>query len=345
MKASYSPTMDQIAKELGVSISTVSRVINCREARISTATKARVIEAAARLGYSPNFLASSLSKGSGTRTIGICVGLDEFYTRVVDGIIEYLGHMGYAAIVMPARTGGPGEQDVFRAFVERRVEGVILRPSSYNVKSEYFKELEERGLPIVLIDVELHELKMPFCGTDDYMGGRLAAEHLLSLGHRKLGHVAGDQNVRTGSLRKKGFLDGVASVPGASAVVCRHEGYITDVAAIREMLSAKDRPTAVFCANDSIAAGVYHAAFSLGLEIPGDLSVLGFANQIFSESMSPSLSSFDQHPGLIGRNAIELLFAFVEGKSVSKEEARLVRPEIVLRASTAAPKASGNTGR
>ncbi len=341
MKASYSPTMDQIAKELGVSVSTVSRVINCRESRISAATKARVIEAAARLGYSPNFMASSLSRGQGSRTIGICVSLyGDFYSDLVDSMIEAMGPFGYTGMVMPARNGGPGEQDVFRAFVTRRVEGVIMRPSSYDVKADYFKELESRGLPIVMVDVELHTLKMPFCGTDDYSGAMNAAKHLLSLGHRVLGHVAGDQVVTTGLLRKKAFLDAV-SAAGAKAVLCKRESYTADDSAIEEMLTANPRPTAVFAANDDLAVHVYKVAAKLGLRIPEDLSVVGFANMSFAEILSPPLSTLNQQPRLIGRNAVESLLALIEKKDgASNALRRLVTPAFVHRASTAKPRQS-----
>lgn len=338
MKASYSPTMEQIAKELGVSISTVSRVVNGRESRISAATKAKVIEAAARLGYSPNFMASSLSRGQGSRTIGVCVSLyGDFYSDLVDSMIEAMGPFGYTGIVMPARTGGPGEQDVFRAFVTRRVEGVIMRPSSYDVKADYFNELRSRGLPIVMIDVELHTLKMPFCGTDDYSGALSAAKHLLSLGHRVLGHVAGDQVVTTGLLRKKAFLDAVGAA-GAKAVLCKRESYKADDAAIEELLLSDPRPTAVFAANDDLAVHVYRAAAKLGLRIPEDLSVVGFANMGFAEILSPPLSTLDQQPRSIGRNAVETLLALIERKdAASIEQRRLVNPTFIHRASTAAP--------
>jgi LacI family transcriptional regulator len=337
MKASYSPTMEQMARELGVSVSTVSRVLNGREARISSATKERVVKLAARLGYSPNFLASSLSRGRGSGTIGICMGLDEFNARVVDGIIATLWPLGYAALTLPAREGGPSEQEVFRAFVERRVEGVIMRPSSYDVKSGYFKELDERGLPIVMVDAELHDLKMPFSGCDDYEGGRLAAEHLLSLGHEVLGHVAGDYNMRTGVLRRAGFLDAVKGHPGACAVLCRHEGYIPDSDAILALLDSSPRPTAVFAANDILANAVYEAAMLRGLRIPEDLSVVGFAGLGFASSMHPPLTTFDQKAAEIGCNAVELLMSLIKtgGGTSSKCEARLVSPSLIQRASTA----------
>lgn len=336
MKTSYSPTLGQIAKELGVSISTVSRVVAGRKSRISENTKAKVLETAARLGYTRNFMASVLSRGAGTRTIGICVSLDEFFSRVIDGMVAALGRLGYAAIVMPARPGGPHEQDVFRAFVERRVEGVMLRPGGASVKPDSFKELDERGIPVVIVDAGLPDLNAPFSGTDDYAGGRMAAQTLLSLGHKVLGHVAGDPDISTAILRKKGFLDAVAET-GAKAVICRHEGYVSDARAIRQTLLENPDITALFCANDNIALCAYHAAGSLGLRIPDDLSVIGFANQNFAETMTPPLCSFDQRPATIGENAVKLLFDLANGKDGSKDASRLVRPELVMRASIAKP--------
>jgi LacI family transcriptional regulator len=216
-----------------------------------------------------------------------------------------------------------------------------LRPSSYEVDAGYFNELDARGLPIVMIDVELKNIKMPFCGTDDYTGGRLAAEHLLELGHRVLGHVAGSPQATTAIRRKQGFLDAVAACPGARAVVCPHESFDADDAAIEAFL-AKERPSAVFAANDELASHVCKVAELFGLRIPSELSIIGFANLSFSKMLTPPLSSFDQRPELIAENAVELLFSLMEERKGGKPsddslgERRLVQPEPVLRASTSA---------
>lgn len=339
MRVPYSPTMGAIAKTARVSVSTVSRILNGRAGRISPETAEKVQRLAVQMGYSPNFLASSLSRGHGSRTIGIGVALTGgFYPAIIDGIVAELCQEGYAGIVQPPWPDhSPNEREVLDSFLERRVEGVIIRPHHYEARAEYFQELNERRLPLVLVDVELHGLKMPFCGTDDHAGARQGTEYLLELGHRVIGHVAGCQLTRTGALRKRAFLETVAAWPNARAQLCRSETFDPAGEDIRELLQRSPRPTAIFAASDIGAIAVYREAARLGLRLPEDLSVLGFADLEFAAAMLPALSTLDQQPQLIGRSAARLVLELIGAKTPPDPPVRLTIPRLVIRSSTIPP--------
>ncbi len=333
-KGKYIPSMAEIARETGVSLATVSRVMK-GSSKISDATKEKVLEASRRLGYSSNLLVKGIH-GEGTRTVGISlVNLDEFHSRLLDGMLEALWKRDYAPLLLKPSLRSD-EREIMRAFLERRVEGVIMRVYEHKAGQDYFSEMISRGLPLVQIDSKLQGFQSPFSGTDDYWGGWRAAELFSSLGHEVLGHVPGGSFSSTARLRLKGFSDYVAAHPGLSLALCGNESYLPDPKAIGEMLKSKPRPTAVFAANDILARGVYECAAALGLRIPKDLSVLGFGNASFSSLLQPSLSSFEQFPEKVGGNAVEALLEVIGGGLAGElAPETLVKPELLERASVA----------
>ncbi|MFZ2657848.1 MAG: LacI family DNA-binding transcriptional regulator [Victivallales bacterium] len=338
VKGRYIPSMSEIARETGVAISTVSRVLK-NDPRISEQTKDKVLESAGRLGYRPNLLIEGI-RGEGTHTVGVSIELsDNFHARLINGIINSLWEKGYASILLFPRKGGIGEQDVFKAFLERRVDGVIMRPVNYSATMDYFKNLAERGLPIVMADVDLKSLPIPFSGVDDYAGGRMAAEYLIRLGHKVIAHAPGNASITTGALRKSGFSETLSKHGGIKEILCRLESFIPDPQALKEMLLSKSRPTAVFAGNDNVACEVYKVAMKLGLRIPQDLSVLGFGDLELGRNSIPPLSTFNQDPDLTGRNAVELLFEQLNGKikKYNNKKTILVKPELIIRGSTTSP--------
>ncbi len=336
-KGKYIPSMGRIAQELGVSITTVSRALK-GEGRLSDGTKAKVLEAAGRLGYSRNLLVGGI-RGSGTKTIGISLNVtEEYWSKLLDSLVAGLWRRGYAPLVLSPKQAEPGyaESDVLKAFLERRVEGVILRPLVHNATPEYFKELSARGLPIVFVDCELPGVEMPFSGTNDYKGGWLAAERLIALGHKRIALQPGAQLASTGRLRKQGFLDCAAKHPELSVAISKVESFTPDRNALMELLSSTPRPTALALASDDLAAGAYEAAAALGLRIPEDLSVIGFGNLRDARLLKPALSSFEQKPQEIGENAVSMMLSLIGREPLPKSKI-LSEPELLERESLAKP--------
>jgi DNA-binding LacI/PurR family transcriptional regulator len=193
------------------------------------------------------------------------------------------------------------------------------------------------------VDRELPGVRCDFAGTDDTTGGRLAAEHLLKLGHRRLGHLAGPRSVSTARGRRSGFEDAVATW-GRRASCRTVEGF--HFSGLRQealnLLHARPRPTAVFCVNDDAAADLYGAAAELGLNIPRDLSVVGFADLPVASWLRPALTTLRQDPYRLGREAVRIVLERRDGppRKAGPIVVRL-KPDLVVRKSTAAPLSEG----
>ena len=250
-KGAYVPSMSAIARETGVAISTVSRVLQ-NDPRISKQTRENVLESAERLGYASNLLVKGL-RGEGTRTVGVSMSLaDEYHARLLNGISNEMWKKGYAPLYLHARNhSGFEEHKVFKGFMERRIDGVIARPVDYDEVKEFYEELIARGLPLVLIDCDIPGVDIPFSGTDNYLGGSLAAQLLFSLGHKVIGHAQGFQYGFPGGFRRRGFEDFFKNCPNVKLLFCNETE-----AEISKMLLAKPSPTAIFAWNDHAAATI-----------------------------------------------------------------------------------------
>lgn len=329
-----------LAEELGVSAMTVSRALNGNPS-VSKATRDRVLEAAARSGYRPNRLAKGVLTGR-SGTIGVMVSpVKPFEAHVVLGIHDALVEQGYLPLLHfhslgPNAERDTAELDYIHRLLDYRVEGLIFWPSDETVPDVYLNEVWERNVPLVAIDRHLPETRADFSGTDDVAAGRLAAEHLIALGHRRLAHIGGKPNVSTYRDRRAGFESALRDHGLAQEVVeCRYDdGFDATV----ELLKGETRPTAIFAASDVIALGVYRAAASLGLTIGSDLSVVGCADLPFARDLTPPLTTIRQDPYEIGRQAVRLLLERLAGKSPSRPQSSRLPPRLFVRKSTEEPR-------
>ena len=331
-----------VAEEAEVSIATVSRVLNKTGRKAySTATAARVNQAAKRLGYRPNLLMRGVA-GRSSRTIGVLVpALGDFYSRVVQGIHDGLAEADYAMILAwnkedIAPPDSDVEQRLVHRLIDRRVDGMILRPTHDSVSDLYFREVWERNVPLVAVDRAIPGVHCDFAGSDDRTIGRLAAEHLLCLGHRRLGHLAGPTSVSTSRDRRAGFEEAVAAHgAGASCRTVEAPDFLGARGEALRFLRTDPRPTAVFAANDSLADALHKAAAELGVGIPGEVSVIGCGDLMLGRYLRPPLTTFDQKPYRIGQEAVRLLLERLENGGVgTKPQEVRVLPELVKREST-----------
>lgn len=331
-KQRYASSMQDIARESETSIATVSRVLK-DDPRISGKTRERVLQAARKLGYVANRLVTGL-RGEGTRMIGVSCGMDEYLASVYQQIVHCLWDERYVPLNLAPRpsAGGGDEQAVLQAFIERRVDGIIARPVMYAKVACVYEELRERGIPLVLIDCDIPDARIPFCGTDDFSGGRMAADYLIARGHRVLGHLPGYRLSHAGALREQGFLAG-AQAGGARVVVAEDEcGFSCQPEAAKKLLTGRRRPTAIFAANDTGACGAYRAAAELGLRIPEDLAVIGFGNLTVGAQLQPALTTFCQHPELIARQAVDMVLQQISDGDFRPSHS-LVSPQLLQRES------------
>jgi LacI family transcriptional regulator len=325
--------LKQIAEELGISMMTVSRALNGRD-DVAEATRRRVVEAAKRLKYRPNRLVHAIKSGR-SRTVGVMISVClSFNSKIIHGIHDLLAEHNCLPMLHFHGAGPQADRDdaelqYLHRLLDHRVDGIIFWPSDETVSQIYLQEVWERGVPLVAVDRRLPLTKADFSGTDDVAGGRLVAEHLLALGHRRLGHITGEQRVSTYADRRQGFEQALAGRAGVELTVAECADLESGEAAQR-MLSRPDRPTAIFVPNDRMAPPIYAVAESLGLEIGRDLSVIGFGALEETKWLRPRLASVDQKPYEIGRAAAGLLLDRIEGRAAAAQprSARVV-PEIV----------------
>ncbi|QFQ97010.1 LacI family DNA-binding transcriptional regulator [Streptomyces phaeolivaceus] len=340
-----------VAAAAGVSTATVSHILNDVEGkRASAETRQRVLQVAAELGYAPNGLARGL-RTQRSQTIGFIS--DEIATSPnAGGII--LGAQEAAAaqgmVLLLVNTGGDAdlERRSIEMLLQRQVDGVLYAAMYHRVV-----RLPEslRSTPTVLLDARPEDLAVPFVVPDEVQGGYTAVRELTGHGHRRIGMVVGTADIPALHGRIEGYrkaLDeaGVAYDPSlVAAETAAPVGTAAgDVAAgyraARRLLTAERRPTALFCFNDRMAAGVYRAAAELGLFVPGDLSVVGFDNQeLVCEALYPALSTVQLPHYEMGARAVAQLLALTRtpGRPPGPDAQELLSCPLVARASVASP--------
>jgi LacI family transcriptional regulator len=309
------PGIRDVAAEAGVSVTTVSHVLNdVAGTRVTEATRQRVQDAARRLGYAPNQLARGL-RMQRSQTVGLIsdrIATLPFAGNLIAGAQDAAREQGSVLIVV--NTGGDPELEEreARVLMQRQVDGVLYA-------TWYHREVVVPGIlrsvPTVLVDASSTQSEISSVVPDEVAGGRVAAEELLRAGHRRVTFINDHHDVPAARGRLAGFLAALegAGVPRDGATVVRLQtttpvGFTTAMA----LLSSPDRPTGVFCYNDRVAMGVYQAATELGLRIPADLSVVGFDNQeIIADALRPGLTTVQLPHYEMGAWAVDQLYRIV----------------------------------
>jgi LacI family transcriptional regulator len=329
----HRPRLRDVAAAAGVDVSIASRILSGDGGlTVRPETRRRVLEAASRLSYRPNTAARAL-KTRKTMAIGMIVPelTNVAYATVALGADERASRAGYALLVATGSVRGRLDA------IEGRIDGLLVGVAT----SETIRIGELGGrLPTVLVN-RRELLGIPSVTVDDAAGATLATEHLLSLGHRHVAHVAGPQNSDTGRRRLAGYLAAMRDAgfePGADwTIEASYDEAGGELAATR-LLRASPRPTALFVANVRAAIGALAAARRLGLSVPRDVSLVGFHDAPFTMYLDPELTTVKMPLREMGSAAIESLLALVEGRTV--EDVQVASPpELLVRASTAPPPA------
>jgi LacI family transcriptional regulator len=333
-------SIKEVARRAGVSLGTVSNVLNRPEA-VTPATRQRVLEAIAELGYVRNDSARQLRAGH-SRTVAIVV-LDvsnPFFTDVVRGAETVVEAAGGMLIVCNSGEDPAREHRHLDMLEEQRVRGLLITPVSDGPQPR-LERFIERGIPVVLVDRGAASASRCSVAVDDVLGGWQAADHLLATGHRHLAFVGGPLSIRQVADRHRGVTDALNG-SSASLTVLRTPHLSTGAgraaAANLAALPAADRPTAVVCANDLLALGVLQGAIGHGLRVPEDLAIVGYDDIEFAAAAAVPLSSVRQPRELLGRTAAELLAEEVAaaqlGETAHEHRHAVFQPELVARRSS-----------
>lgn len=331
------PTLRDVAREAGVHVSTVSRVLNDQAAagRITRDTEDRIREVASRLGYRRNVIARALRTGR-TLVVGMVVPdiANLYQAGITRGAGDVLYADGYSLILASTDDDQDHVESQVSAMLGVQADGLL-----YGVAREDDPVLAgviAEGIPVVLFNRAAGGLRVSCVVPDDYGGTLMAVEHLLSLGHRNIVHVAGPEDVSSTKYRLKAFDETLrhAGLTGAHEFAHRHieeEGFRLT----RRLLERFPETSAVVAANDRLALGAIDAVREAGRDCPRDVSVVGFNDMPYSERFSPPLTTVRISQYDLGSRAADLLLRTI-GDPSRPAETQLVAPELMIRASTAA---------
>lgn len=329
------PTIYDVARLAGVSTATVSRSLN-GTGQIADSTRAAIEDAITRLGYRPNRLARSLVTKS-TQTIALLLPdiTNPFYAGLMTGIQQRTFDLGYTMLLC-ATGDDPDREELYLNLLRSKqvdgalVDGLVLSP-------DRIARFVADGFPIVCLDRDLDSSAVPLVQVDNWLGARLATEHLLSLGHVRIAHVTGALELGISHERIAGYREALAAAGVEASDSLIATGTFTEAGgyeATRELLARDVVPTAIFAANDLSAIGALNAIVESGRRVPHDVSVIGFDDLRLAAFTIPALTTIRQPAQEIGARATDLLLELTSGGDVEQLH-YLLPPELIVRESTA----------
>jgi len=330
-----SSRLAEVAKKVGVSEATVSRVLNGKPG-VSESTRQAVLTALDVLGYER----PSKLRGERARLVGLF--LPELTNPIFPAFGELVGgglvQQGYTPVLCTQTAGGISEADYIELLLEQRVSGVVFVGGQYtqaDAPHEHYERLADLGIPTVLVNARVEDLEFPTVSTDDQVAIELGWNHLRQLGHERIGLVLGPLD-HVPSQRKLEAAKRLAASEGGeldeTLVVHSHYSLEAGQAAAARLVQAG--ATGILCASDPLALGAVRAVRRAGKTVPGDVSIVGFDDSALMNAIDPPLTTVRQPIEPMGRLVIELLVAQLQGARPATEE-YLFEPELVVRGSTA----------
>jgi DNA-binding LacI/PurR family transcriptional regulator len=325
--------MEDVAREAGVSRALVSLVMR-EQPNVSDERRRRVQEAAARLGYRPNAMARSLASRR-TKTVGVILDdlRNPFFAEIAGGVEELASELGYKLLLGAGGRQAKRERAAIAALLEYRVDGLILVSPRMRVADIAAAAAEA---PLVLVGRQIRGIDADFVVIDEAHGSELILDHLVGLGHERIAHVDGGTGAG-GPQRRSAYVRGMKQ-----RRLGRHvrviPGDFTEEAGVNaaeQLLREGGLPTAIFAANDMVAAGLLGGFDRAAVDVPGELSIVGYDNISIAHLAHVSLTTVHQPRTEMGRLALELLLDRIENRRPNV--LRLIEPTLVVRSTTAAP--------
>jgi LacI family transcriptional regulator len=334
-------TIHDVAQRAGVSVSTVSAVLNDKPS-VKDSTREQVLAAIRQLNYRPRPAIRRPAAPTGVRTIGFLVRepANPYYAEVIEGAESVLGELGYRILVGASLGVGARERELVEIMRQKDFDGLLLTPVlDRHTDLAHLFELRRRNLRFVLLE-EVHGIQASLVVVDNVGGAKIGVRHLIDLGHTRIVHFAGPRY----SLNSDERIAGVRAAYSESALVFSDalvvragdsltDGYAAALAYFRDRPPA-ERPTGVMCYNDLVALGVCRALAELGIAVPGEVSVVGYDDLPLAEFVTPSLTSVRVPKREVGRTAAEILHREIEHGPGATPQKIYLQPELVARAST-----------
>ena len=329
-------TIKDIARQLNISISTVSRAMR-NAPDVSADTKRTVMALSEELNYQPNMLALSFKRKQ-THNIGVIVpNLDFVLSTMVKGIDEVALEAGYTVMVCQSNESFGREIVNTRRLLDSLVDGFIISVSSETKVFDHFKKIQDKKMPMVVFDRVTPFLKAPGVRIDNEDGGFQATEHLLTQGYKRIAILAGPKNLDISNQRLNGYIKALKKYkikPDDNLIIhCdfdQHYAYL----ATKELLAMKKRPDAIFTISDRMAIGAMLAIKEKGLNMPYDIGLVGFNNEPVTSLVTPGISSVDQPSFELGKIAAKLFIETVHQDKDMSDVDEVLKPKLIIRESS-----------
>lgn len=330
--------LKDIAKDLNLSVVTVSKVLR-HQSDISQETKERVLRRMRELNYQPNLAARTLTTGR-TYSVGLVVPslLHPFFAEVAKGIVDTIRRKGYGLLIASSDEDPELERQEIDQLLARQVDALIVASSQNS--ADFFRRMEDRRKPWILIDRKFPGFRTNFIGVSDEEIGTVATEHLIECGRRRIAHIRGPE-ISTALGRLRGYQKvleqhGLRAAPEMTvqARTADNNAEESGYEAMRQLLQADPRPDGVFCYNDPVAVGAVQAILEAGLRVPEEVAVVGCGNARWAKLLRVPLSSVDQSAAKIGERAAKLALGLIGSRKPSRRRTILLPPTLVVREST-----------
>ncbi len=334
---SHQVTIKDIARELGVSPSTVSRALKDHP-DISETTKKLVKELVEKLKYTPNAIALSL-RSQKTNVISVIVPqlVHHFFSSVISGIEDVAQNAGYNVMIFQSSEIYEREVAITQALQSNRAEGVLVSVSKTSRNFGHFKELMDNDFPIVFFDRVVDALETDKVIVDDFSGALNAVEYLIKTGCKRIAHFAAPQHLLIGYQRQRGYISALEKngIKLDDNLIMKCDTIEEAIELTPKFMKQKNPPDAIFAVNDMTAAGAVNTLKKLGYKIPDDVSVIGFTDGLISTVTDPPLTTISQHGFEIGRKSAELLLKRIDNPDESfKPVTEVIKTELILRGTT-----------
>lgn len=330
------PTIKDIARNLGISVSTVSRAMR-NAGDVNPETRKAVMALAEELQYQPNRLALSLRKQQ-THTIGVIVpNQDYVLATMVKGIDEVALEAGYTVMVCQSNESFGREMVNTRRLMESLVDGFIISVSSETKIFDHFKKIQEKKIPMVVFDRVTPQLQAPGVRIDNEDAGCIATEHLIEQGYKRIAILAGPKNLSISNMRLQGYLKALKKYkikPDPALII--HCDFNQDYAyfATEELLAMKKRPDAIFTISDRMAIGAFLAIKKKGLKMPHDIGLVGFNNEPVTSLVTPAISSVEQPLFELGKEAAKLFLETMHNEEDMSTVEKVLKTKLFIRESS-----------
>ena len=334
---SKAPTLKDIAQQLGISISTVSRALRGMP-EVNAETREAVMKLSKEVDYEPNMMATSLLKRQ-SNLIGVVVpNMDYFFSTAVKGMDEAALDAGYTVVVCQSNESYGREVANVQRLLQSHVDGFIVSLSSETQNTDHFKRIVKKNIPLVFFDRDCSDIDTPKILLDNYEGAYQAVQHLLDRGYRRIAYLGGRKNLSISNTREQGYRDAITQF-GLSLddTLNIHGDFDRNYAyqTVKELLSRIDnKPDAFFTISDRLAIGAFQAIKDLGLKMPEEIGLIGFNDEPIMSLLTPPVSSVAQPAFEMGKMAARLFIEQLNSDSSESKRGEIFSPTLKIRASS-----------